>query len=185
MKVNIGGYRSRMVCSLYENYMDKKYGARNWGDPTTTFERLVERVDDIIQWLYDNSINLYRDTWDEQKINVEIHKYDTWSMDHTLAHIILPMLKQLKETRQGAPWIDFEDVIEELRLADHNERWDWVLGEMIWAFEQKVRDDWESDYYVYEGTKLVRTDIEGRTDHQGRMSNGFRLFGRYYESLWD
>ena len=26
---------------------------------------------------------------------VKIDRWDTWSMDHTLAHIILPMLKQL------------------------------------------------------------------------------------------
>ena len=29
---------------------------------------------------------------------VKIDRYDTWSMDSTLADIILPMLKQLKET---------------------------------------------------------------------------------------
>ena len=29
------------------------------------------------------------------------------------------------------------------------------------------------------------TDDEGRKKHQERMSNGFRLFGKYFESLWD
>ena len=28
-------------------------------------------------------------------------------------------------------------------------RWDWILDEMIWAFHQKCRDDWEGDYYEY------------------------------------
>ena len=28
-------------------------------------------------------------------------------------------------------------------------RWDWILDEMIWAFNQKCRDDWEGDYYEY------------------------------------
>jgi len=31
-----------------------------------------------------------------RKENVHIHDYDTWNMDHTLALIALPMLKQLK-----------------------------------------------------------------------------------------
>ena len=28
----------------------------------------------------------------EQKVNVQIDKWDTWNMDATLAHIIVPML---------------------------------------------------------------------------------------------
>jgi hypothetical protein len=67
-----------------------------------------------------------------------------------------------------------------------------VIGEMIWAFEQKTRNDWEGDYYKYEddpkemfGMKLVWEDREGRKAHQERMSNGFKLFGKYYEALWD
>ena len=33
--------------------------------------------------------------------------------------------------------------------------------------------------------KIVWRDDEGRKKHQERMSNGFRLFGKYYEALWD
>ena len=62
---------------------------------------------------------------------------------------------------------------------------------MIWAFEQKCRDDWESDYYEHHvlspdeknydgffgGSKLVCKDPKCLKAHQQRMSNGFRLFG--------
>ena len=131
---------------------------------------------------------------DEQKVEVQIDPWDTWSMDHTLAPIILPMLVQLKNTKHGAPAVEWEDVPEELRppkdqiskLYTHGEtddnffkRWDWVLDEMIWAFEQKCRDDWMTDY------DYNKWDSEGANAHQERMSNGFRLFGKYYESLWD
>lgn len=141
----------------------------------------------------------------ERKVQVHIHKYDTWSMDHTLALIIAPMLKQLQATKHGAPFVDDEDVSEEVRSTNatpkenewdldehHFARWDWVLDEMIWAFEQKCRDDWMEDYYKYEddsneplGLKLVWSDDEGRKAHQERMNNGFRLFGKYFENLWD
>src|SRR6056300_10124 len=98
----------------------------------------------------------------EQKVKVHIDKWDTWSMDHTLAPIILPMLKQLKETKHGAPYVESADVPKELRINVHQKvaykkdgttdenffkRWDWILDEMIWAFEQKCRDHWEEDYY--------------------------------------
>ena len=46
----------------------------------------------------------------ERTINVRIDDFDTWSMDHTLAPIILPMLIQLKETKHGSPKVDDADV---------------------------------------------------------------------------
>jgi hypothetical protein len=101
-------------------------------------------------------------------------------MDSTLSLLIHPMLVQLKATQHGHP-------------ANMTEQeWNEILDEMIWAFEQKCRDDWESDYYEYEddnterfGLKLVWEDRAGAKAHQERMSNGFKLFGKYYENLWD
>jgi hypothetical protein len=138
---------------------------------------------------------------DDRVIDVDIDSYDTWNMDHTLAYIILPMLKQLKETKHGAPFVEIEDrpshlqclIEKESHDVDpyHFEAWEWAMDEMIWSFEQKTRD-WELDYYKYEnepngalGVKLVWSDNEGRIKHQERMTNGFKLFGKYYESLWD
>jgi hypothetical protein len=148
---------------------------------------------------------------------VKIDKYDTWSMDHTLAYIILPMLKQLKEETHGSPWIDDEDVPAELRSGKKNrkfksnpdvqaldieddalihKRWAWVLDEMIWAFEQKVIDDPEDQFFDYSGTddkKMPwdseyvgpKVDWDGLNAHNERKRNAFRLFGKYYENLWD
>jgi len=102
-----------------------------------------------------------------QSIKVKIDKWDTWSMDHTLSHIILPMLIQLKATQHGHP-------------ANLTEKgWNDILDEMIWAFKQKYRDDWMRDY------DYNKWDSDGATAHQKRMTNGFKLFGKYYENLWD
>ena len=80
---------------------------------------------------------------------VHIDEYDVWSLDHTLALIIRPALLILKENKQGAPIVVQEDVPEELRMTEAEERlfnkegetddrfferWDYVLDEMIWAF---------------------------------------------------
>ena len=117
-------------------------------------------------------------------IDVQIDKQDTWSMDYTLAHVILPMLKQLKETKHGSPFTDDDDVPEELRStsaepkenkwdtdSNFHKRWNWVMDEMIWAFTEKCKDDC-----------LVRDNWE---EHQKRMTHAFTMFGRYYENLWD
>jgi hypothetical protein len=171
---------------------------------------------------------------------VKIDHWDTWSMDHTLAKMVLPMLKQLKETKHGSPYIDLEDVPEHLRSTtteDHDDqlcfdfyhenqdekseawdllhkRWDWVMGEMIFAFEHKLDDSWEDEFRTGEidhlWVKLDKThynpitqkdeglyqmqegpnhtykfDYEGYEKVAKRIENGFRLFGKYYSALWD
>ena len=153
---------------------------------------------------------------------VKIDRYDTWSMDHTLADIVLPMLKQLKDSKHGAPYVDDLDVPEELRSTsapakanewdtddNHFKRWDWVLAEMIFAFECKVDDSWQEAFssgefdqktvacewdangkakmYKWEdGPNHTYTcDFEGMKVVEERIQNGFRLFGRYYQNLWD
>lgn len=157
----------------------------------------------------------------KRKVNVHIDGYDVWSGDHTLALIIAPVLKKLKEQKQGTPFVDDEDVPERLRATaatplteeEQNtghtddlwaQRWDWVLDEMIWAFEQHAADDWESQYYSGdtdisfekdEGTgcsKMVKgpkhtfkVDLVGRNAAYKRMENGRRLFAKYYQNLWD
>ena len=49
------------------------------------------------------SIGKYPKKDGEQKKSIRIDPWDTWSMDHTLAEIIHPMLKQLRKTAHGAP----------------------------------------------------------------------------------
>lgn len=150
----------------------------------------------------------------ERDISVKIDKWDTWSMDHTLALIVHPMLIQLRDTTNGAPFIPFEDRPEHLigtvpvrERGDidefHHDAWQWALTEMIHAFDSKINDDWqeqfwsgESDWSVEECdsdfTKMVKgpnhtleCDMDGMQKYQDRISNGFRLFGKYYENLWD
>ena len=38
----------------------------------------------------------------KRKISVKLHPYDTWGVDNTLAFIITPILKKLKEDKNGA-----------------------------------------------------------------------------------
>ena len=210
MKVEIGNYPNRWRCRIHDNYMNKKYGYDGWPIEYSKFEQILEKLEDCVQWVYNHTVNLYCDNA-KQTVKVHIDPWDTWSMDHTLAPIIVPMLKQLKESKHGAPNVDLEDVPENLRPTEEDienyaqdgatdtkffARWDWVMDEMIWSFEQKCRDNWEEDYYKYEddptnteglglGIKLVWENREGQQAHQERMNNGFRLFGKYYEALWD
>jgi len=178
---------------FHTRYMNKKYGYVDWPEEQTRFERSLEWLEDRVQDFYNVFNWIWFDRCTGQKQKIHIDPWDTWSMDHTLAHIVLPMLIQLKKEKHGAPQVDLEDVPKELwptkkELNAYNkdgttdeqffERWDWVLDEMIYAFDCKANKD---DVYM-------RFDIDDRDAmkaEQDRISNGFRLFGKYYENLWD
>jgi len=165
-----------------------------WSDRLTPFCQGIQSVLDFIH----------------PKINyVKIDKWDTWSMDYTLSFIIVPMLKQLQETKHGAPFVDDEDVPEELKSTsappkedeyhtdeNHFKRWDWAIAEMIWAFEQNIDTNSEEKFFDHAewdekekdfGKNLhkIKIDQPGLKAHQDRKANGFRLFGKYYSGLWD
>jgi hypothetical protein len=141
-------------------------------------------------------------------IDIAIDPYDTWSMDHTLALIIAPMLKQLKATKHGAPLVDDEYVPEHLRSTaappkehewdvdtNYFKRWDYVLDEMIWAMEQIVDNNDENPFYdmsevneeaeIMEQIEAIKCDYAGLHKHHERITNGTKLFGIFFQSLWD
>ena len=203
--------------------MEKVLFWKKWTDPD--FDLYDDKNEHYIDWL-NGPMKVAQKCLDviHPKVNyVKIDKWDTWSMDSTLSIIILPMLKQLNATKHGAPTTDDADVPEGLRSTDappkENEwdvdenwfkRWDWIMGEMIWTFEQKQPDcDWEHQYYsgvhdtsfraiewdadgkalLHEQVKgpndTFKVDREGMDKHQDRINNGMKLFGKYYQGLWD
>ena len=239
MKIKIGGYKNwfgpyqlaELLCfwakpvkSEYD-FESKPQWVHNFGEWLA--HGSVEpdaKVGEITSWdreRHDTLLSRFL-TWIHSKqhrtIKVHIDRGDTWSMDHTLGYVVLPMLKQLKATKHGAPFVDDKDVPKELRGAaappkenewdtdeNHFKRWEWVLDEMIFAFETKVGslEDWEDQFHTGEhdiqwkqleggnsemikGPKdTFKFDMKGRAAYQKRITNGFCLFGKYYESLWD
>ena len=156
----------------------------------------------------------------KRKISIRIDEWDSYDAYTTLGLITLPLLKQLRDTKMGAPLVDDEDVPEELRStsapakeneydidANHFKRWEWVLDQIIWAFEHIQPDiDWGAQFYtgtsdVYfeengaeEGQPTyqmkhgpqhtLEVDEEGLKQYREQIDNGFRLFGKYYQNLW-
>lgn len=156
--------------------------------------------------------------WIEEKkkrnVKIRIDDYDVWGMDSTLGLIVLPMLKTLRDRKAGSPYVDDEDTPVELRSSsappkeheydtddNHHKRWEWILNEMIFAFESQTFD-WDDQFWLgkHDNRTMVPTDEtisvefgpndtricdwDGRCKYQKRITNGFRLFGKYYEGLW-
>lgn len=151
---------------------------------------------DFCQWIHDKR---------KRTVKIKIDKYDVWNMDSTLADIILPMLKLLKENKHGCPYMPvlgqvsnsaqhcFEFYAEEDDLAFKTgfAEWDAIMDEMIWTFEQYTLDDWEDQYsqktseFEENGWEKTIYDWKGMDNHRERMQNGLNLFTKYYMNLWD
>jgi hypothetical protein len=203
--------RDKSIRGLDTKYIEHPDWVERWSDR-------LEPVSKGIMWVLDRV---------HPPINyIKIDHYDTWSMDSTLSPVILPMLKQLKAVKHGSPHVDDEDVPENLRSTaapakendwdtdgNHFARWDWVMDEMIFAFDCKVDDSWEEAfrsgdhdikwipvdkdgnqvpkgehkyYQMDKGPKdTYKCDYAGLEAVEKRIQNGFRLFGKYYQALWD
>ena len=111
-----------------------------------------------------------------KKCVVEVGYGDDWNADFTLAVIAAPLLKKVKENKQGAPCVDDADVPEELRStscapkenewdtdANHFKRWDYVLDEMLFAMQEIANgNENEPPYHTKAGT-MEFGDVDKKT----------------------
>ena len=125
--------------------------------------------------------------------SVSIEDYEQWKREYT--------------------WDALVNIRYGQSFCNHFDRWDWAMGEMIFAFECKVDDSWEDafrsgehdllwipvdkdgnqvpkgehkHYQMTHGPKdTYQCDYEGMKIVETRIQNGFRLFGKYYQGLWD
>lgn len=196
MKVYLGPYVSWL--GPYQLTDKLFFWTEKYPEDKTLEERWDYKAKDKFgDWLADTWVTKFLN-WVYSKRNrkekVHIDYYDVWSMDHTLSLIIHPMLLKLKEVKHGSPWVDDEDVPEHLRSTSApplteeeknwgtsdaflHDRWSWVLDEMIFA-HHSIINDWQDEYYD-------RKDYDGMKVVEERIANGLKLFGKYYQGLWD
>lgn len=227
MKVYIGPYEKWLSSRKLSDYMTKKYGY-DWPPESkyTKYEKFLGVLDDVMDWFYSKTFNrIY--SYSSRKIQIRIDDYDTFNADHTIALIVLPLLKKMKESKRGSSFVNNEDVPKELQITDKQKkaydkdgscdpnyfkRWDYVLDEMIFAFECVVDDDWEEEFYSgdydisfvpidNDGNVVAKEDAtrfklskgpndtnvfdkEGYMKTYNRIDNGLILFGKYFRALW-
>jgi hypothetical protein len=200
VKVFIGPYEHWFrPARWYKNFILWQRGFGRGVDADTfdvdAYDSLTEKIHDSRIYNAFMAVERWINDRYERRIDVKLCDYDVWSMDDTLGHIILPMLKLLREKKHGYPHVDDEDVPAHLRSTaaptrtleqlntgwpDDNglPRWEWVMDEMIWAFEQQDPD--ADDGFFANGY-----DHAGHMTWQERKTRGFVLFGKYFQALWD
>jgi hypothetical protein len=190
-------------------------GVNKKSDDYEAYDKANAIADRYFGWL--ESLENWVNNRYARKIQVRVDYYDTWGMDATLAPIILPLLKQLKATKHGSPHVEDDDVPDELKstaadpLTDEQQqygyidnnwhkRWEWIMDEMIWAFEQLNDEDADSHFHsdvdpakpsdepglkFDEAMRRRKFDSDGYLAWQTRKSRGLAFFGKYFEALWD
>lgn len=209
MKINIGTYRNYITStSVAEKVFGINKSKEEYGELTKWGKRLASLLGNIG---FRNVVKPFNNI--KRSIKIEIDDWDVWSLDHTLALIITPALKLLKEKtiNHGYAIVNNEDVPEEFHTAEYDNddidekgsaKWIYVIDEMIFAFETSI-NDYEDSFYsgisdvefvpIDDGKffKMKKTekdtskfDIEGHTKWKERQKNGLRLFAKYYFNLW-
>lgn len=137
---------------------------RRKGSSTETSKKT--RLYYLLNWIYSKR---------HQRVKVKIHDYDIWSMDNTLAHIILPMLHKIVDSKQGVPFVDDQDVPQEITITsagphephtvdEHQEaRWNYVLSEMIFSFDSLVGSgkEWEDQFFTGVSDWVLDKSVDG------------------------
>jgi len=168
MKVNIGPYRRDLVpISSWQRRYEQWRSEDHYLDEAdyTWYDKIIMRSFDFLY-----SVFLPLNCWSNnrpRKVKVHIDDYDVWGADHTLAMIIHPVLVKLKQCKQGSPNVDDEDVPEHLKSTSagpkenewdtdefHHTRWDYVLDEMIWAFEQHTDENCNDNQFHHNPEQL-------------------------------
>jgi hypothetical protein len=177
-----------------------------WLEARGVSESRADRIGNFLQQILDSIWNnrIWGATEREHKIKIE--HFDTWSFADTLAPSILQLLIQYKSTLHGAPHVDDCDVPDHLKSTaappvgtyDHDDlffdRFNWILDEMIWAFNEIIKDDAFDKFTI--NTGVFREDIFGnmvdtQTDlpawkaHEARVQHATTMFGKYFRGLWD
>lgn len=106
------------------------------------------------------------DALEPESNEVQIDRSDLIDLDLTLACVIAPALSLfLKQDHSYPDPIDDEDLPTELSSSSSKDKWDWMLGEMIFAF-----------------TSIKNEPV--RSEDVDRVDRGLRLFAKWYRHLW-
>lgn len=136
----------------------------------------------------------------QRRINVAIDKYDTWSADHTLALIILPLLLQYKENHHGIPnefadhsgdpncndqqLFDFYQESHSWAFDEGVKRWEETLDKMIWSFYQLVVDDDSKYHHGKPKYDWVKNDKKFPNPISGKLEDTFQMVDKNPEEHW-
>lgn len=143
----------------------------------------IDAIKEIVKETEENKEQLNKDRellFEEQRAERGFDDSETWNLDHTIAVFVLPRLKAFKEVHCGSPCQPNKDC--QLKSIGEKE-WNQILDKMIYAFEIHASEDMSFGY------DLDHTDQEKFSreykERMDKVSEGLKLFAKWYGNLWD
>lgn len=140
----------------------------------------------------------YRKGPTERKLSVQVDRWDTYSLDHTLALIVLPLLLQLRQNMMGVPsdftrsvggdtdsnyCFDFIDLDKDEVFDKGCKQWEETLDKMIWSFQQLVMDDYDNKYH-HGNMKIGWKPVEITDPTTGKLTKAYEMVDENPEEHW-
>jgi len=193
------------------NWSDRPDWVEVWSEHLMPISKFIQT---ILDWIHPKIDFVKIDRWDTcsmdqslgQIVLPMLRQFKSKSHGAPLVEDV-DVPEELKSS--SAPPIEKEHGTD----GNYFKRWDWALSEMIFAFESKLDTSWQDAFTFGEidmvfvpidhaGNEVAKKDakyfqwVDGpnntyECDYEGmkvvedRIQNGFRLFGRYYQNLWD
>lgn len=135
-----------------------------------------ERCDKIAEWLPSGPFQWFHNL-KNRNIKVKIHPYDLWSLDVSLAHVILPALRAFRLNISGYPGSLWKDDNKDNDDSSMNQ-WEAIIDKMIWSFENCIEDPKFPGLHNEELYNAMK-------EHENKVQEGIDLFAKYYRNLWN
>lgn len=132
----------------------------------------------------------------ERVIKVRIDGWDSYDACGTLPHIIIPVLQDLRDRKQGIPLSMYPEGYDHMQREDESDeeyairerkaqaegekKWTETLDKMIFAFESHRNKDWEEQFWIVHpeidwtpqepdenGLYPLKWKVEGQFDREG------------------
>ena len=154
------------VYSLYEdNVSDLIFYndlTKDWGK---IVQSMISEIESKYIFIMPEDYILYNN--DKSYFNNLIEELNKYDCDHMIMHRI----EYVKNYGTDEKYFD---------------RWDYVMDEMLFAFQSKL-EDWEEQFFSngIPGNGNGKFDTKAYEAYSNRINKGFKLFGKYYNGLWD
>lgn len=112
---------------------------------------------------------IYHVKWAWQRVFRGYDDRAEWGLCSYITDIALPVLRYLKEEKNGIPFIEY---MQKKSFKSQEKEWKKIISKMIRAFELLKEEDDGTMYYL---------DVK---KYNKEIQEGLALFAKYYQSLW-
>lgn len=118
-----------------------------------------------------------------------------WDTDVTIAQFSIPLLKKLRDTKDGTPGKVFTEcyIRDDLEMSEEDravafekahQEWIKIVDKIIYALDGVVKGS-PDELFIQYYRKDWKLACKLKHEEQKKINEGIELFGKYFQCLWD